>query len=295
MSLSRKSKTKIVILLLGIGRLITLKVLAYQEHVSEYGVHWNFFVTLFAVWTLADALRMIIPSDSIRVCISILTQCVCQYYLVIDSSKADGLNALSTYIFSTERSNFISANKEGIYSLIGYISMYVITESFSKRNIFNKCESIVERERKRSKAMLGLIFISALLYLVSSQYVQVVSRRLMNISFVSLIFFYCCTTLYTLYLVDVKIPPEGIFRLHFYSLLGDNQLIVFLMANVMTGIVNMTIQTIYINDRDAIMILVSYMAVLLLGSHALCNILWSCIKDSQLLVRLRTPRKQFVK
>ena len=143
--------------------------------------------------------------------------------------------------------------------------------------------------------MLGLIFISALLYLVSSQYVQVVSRRLMNISFVSLIFFYCCTTLYTLYLVDVKIPPEGIFRLHFYSLLGDNQLIVFLMANVMTGIVNMTIQTIYINDRDAIMILVSYMAVLLLGSHALCNILWSCIKDSQLLVRLRTPRKQFVK
>ena len=143
--------------------------------------------------------------------------------------------------------------------------------------------------------MLGLIFISALMFVITSQYVQVVSRRLMNLSFVSLLFFYCCTCLYTLHLVDIKIPPEGTFRLHFYSLLGDNQLVVFLLANLMTGLVNMTMQTIYMNNRDAIMILIVYMLLLLLGSHVLCNCLWGYIKDSQFLIRLRTPRKLFSK
>ena len=98
--------------------MITLKILNYQEHVSEYGVHWNFFVTLFLVWSSADLFRMIIPNDSIRVSVSILIMCVYQYWLILGSSKEDGLNFVSTYIFSTERKDFISANKEGMLSLI---------------------------------------------------------------------------------------------------------------------------------------------------------------------------------
>lgn len=34
---------------LGVGRLVIIKSIGYQEHLTEYGVHWNFFFTLIVV------------------------------------------------------------------------------------------------------------------------------------------------------------------------------------------------------------------------------------------------------
>ena len=39
---------------LGVVRLVTVKCLGYQEVAEEYGVHWNFFFSLAAVWVLSD-------------------------------------------------------------------------------------------------------------------------------------------------------------------------------------------------------------------------------------------------
>lgn len=43
---SKRIQRMIPLLLMGSLRLLTHKELEYQEHVSEYGVHWNFFYTL---------------------------------------------------------------------------------------------------------------------------------------------------------------------------------------------------------------------------------------------------------
>ena len=128
--------TNVVTLMLGFGRLVALKATAYQEHVSEYGVHWNFFVTLFSVWTLADVFRHLLPSDGARSLSACLILTTYQYLLVTDCVHGE-YNDLSGFIFNAGReSSFFAANREGICSLAGYFPLYILTEIFSRHYVF---------------------------------------------------------------------------------------------------------------------------------------------------------------
>ena len=42
-------QSSLPLLVFGAGRLLAVKATDYHEHVSEYGVHWNFFFTLVIV------------------------------------------------------------------------------------------------------------------------------------------------------------------------------------------------------------------------------------------------------
>lgn len=58
----------------GFGRLLLVKKLDYQGHVSEYGVHWNFYTTIFfttlasmlirdSKWALVQAFALMLAYD----------------------------------------------------------------------------------------------------------------------------------------------------------------------------------------------------------------------------------------
>lgn len=39
-------RSTLPLIVIGLARTVIVKTLGYQEHVSEYGIHWNFFITL---------------------------------------------------------------------------------------------------------------------------------------------------------------------------------------------------------------------------------------------------------
>ena len=51
----RSVKSSLPLLVLGVARLMSVKSTGYQEHISEYGIHWNFFFTLFIVRVSQEA------------------------------------------------------------------------------------------------------------------------------------------------------------------------------------------------------------------------------------------------
>jgi phosphatidylinositol glycan class W len=83
----------------------------YQEHASEYGIHWNFYTTIALVSIMMVFLRN--PDYALPVAFLLMIG----YELVLKEFN------LVNYIFYAPRTEFISANREGIATLVGYISL----------------------------------------------------------------------------------------------------------------------------------------------------------------------------
>src|SRR3546814_1219941 len=95
-----------------------------QEHVSEYGVHWNFFVTLGAVWFIADIVHKTVHPTFV---VPLAASALALYQIALSCTS------LTDYILTSPRDNFFSANREGILSLVGYCSIYLISEAVSRK------------------------------------------------------------------------------------------------------------------------------------------------------------------
>lgn len=102
------------LLVIGIGKFFAHTAVDYQEHVSEYGVHWNFFMSLgvvvlfSAVITLKKAQALILAG------------------VVMTSYEIALRNGLEEFILNAPRDSFFSMNREGICGCIGFFCIYQI-------------------------------------------------------------------------------------------------------------------------------------------------------------------------
>ncbi len=317
---------------LGCIRLVTVKGSEYQEHVTEYGVHWNFFFTLGAlpvVVTLAHiAVEPLIgvilfffgaPTKT-RIAPNALAaskksntsgsgssgevkQRSVSRSLSRSSSSRSRWSPLdlvdlfagalllavhqtllssygvTEYVMSPHRRTPFEANKEGIVSSVGYAALFLLSSS-----LYGLC--VLPRLRNNSGGnngsracatasfALGAAFIVASVTLQGSS-VQPISRRLCNAPYVVL----CIGTGFAAYALCAllsSVTPQSFVAQRqgtrdMLSCVHENQLFVFLVANLCTGTVNKAMRTLFAPPLVAYGVLAVYVTVVLFVAVQLAN------------------------
>lgn len=112
-------RSSFVILLLGIIRMVLTKNLEYQEHVTEYGVHWNFFVTLGLLPPFVTLLRLISRN---RIPFSVFAGIIMlTYEWALKNMRIGEYESITAYIIKAPRTDLINQNREGIFSFLGIL------------------------------------------------------------------------------------------------------------------------------------------------------------------------------
>ncbi|XP_015998833.2 phosphatidylinositol-glycan biosynthesis class W protein [Rousettus aegyptiacus] len=273
---------------IGIGRLIIIKSIGYQEHLTEYGVHWNFFFTLIVVKLITSLLLIFLPLNKswiVAVSITVL------YQLALDFTPLKRLILYGTDGSGT-RVGLLNANREGIISTLGYVAIYmagVQTGSY----VLKKRSYIKDWIKVTYGILLTAISLFVSLYIVQVN-VEVASRRMANLAFCIWIVASCLLLLSSLLLGDIilsfaKFLIQGALvpcswkliqspatnKKHSESPVSEaernkpsiclitamnrNQLTFFLMSNITTGLINLLVDTLHSSTLWALFVLNLYM------------------------------------
>ncbi|KAK8228977.1 GPI-anchored wall transfer protein 1 [Phyllosticta capitalensis] len=318
------------LLVLGLIRLYSVKGLDYAEHVTEYGVHWNFFFTLGFLppfVALFESAFSILPSYAALSLILGLA-----YEIALDFTE------LTALIIAAPRKNLFLQNREGIFSFLGYLAiflagrstgMYILPRTLSPSstatNAASSSSSSSRPARRPSAVRLTKDSLHELIAELRNHRFNPFRLRLSNLPHMQtllshplprlLLWTAAWTTLYALstaysglnlrpsrrlanlpYYLWVAAFNSGqlalfcaIETLVFPQLYGDNGaklsaeqerrrardatsrvlwafnrngLAVFLLANLLTGLVNLALPTLQMAELPAAAVLVAYVAVL---------------------------------
>ncbi|MCJ1398334.1 Glucosaminyl phosphatidylinositol (GlcN-PI) nositol acylation protein [Xylographa trunciseda] len=270
---------------LGVVRLYSVKGLDYAEHVSEYGVHWNFFFTLALLPPFVAGFQSLfefIPSYAVLALVLGST-----YQALLE------LTPLKGYVLTAPRTGILSKNREGIFSFFGYLAiflagqatgLYVLPRSLHKTSLPNN----VATERQRLLVRLAtwsLVWTCLLAFTLSYNFGLAlrVSRRLANLPYVLWVCAFNCAQILAFCLIETLVFPnvhkakDGATEKRESDLATSdvlksynrNGLAIFLLANLMTGLINLTVRTIEVDTGTAMAILVGYAAVVTTVAFAL--------------------------
>ncbi|KAF5310303.1 hypothetical protein D9611_012038 [Ephemerocybe angulata] len=329
--LVRVTEKCVPIILLGLVRVLLVKGSEYPEHVTEYGVHWNFFLTLAFLPILQVLLHPLIihlPISMIGISVAVAQQAALSQY------------GLKEYVLNAPRTTLISANKEGLVSLPGYLAIHLLglsagtlilppTPSFFRRRQqaiaaevkkpkradtnnddtpgtpYNK-DLDLQAPRQLGKTATELCSYAILWWtlLGISKLVEIdgswgptggVSRRIVNVPYIFWVAAYNISfTLAYILILDLFFFPVSKARKvpgHLKSPTSSGQeilqqqypmesttlegnppelleainkhgLALFLIANVLTGLINISLKTMYMSDSASIVILSAYAFVI---------------------------------
>lgn len=235
-----------LLLLLGLGRPTIISYMGYQQHVGEYGLHWNFFLTL----AVLQVCRPLLPVSG-KAALSLGTVILITHQTLLSQF---GLNEL---VHSESRgSNIVIQNKEGLISMGGYLSLHVLGGWAAGVYSALGRKSVPCIRQACFVAILWISFQAALMF-------EPVSRRSCNASFV---LWMLANNVQAIFLNSQVLQFLRSYAGRYsvprtFQSLNNGMLYVFLLANVLTGMVNSTVDTLSVSDRHARAILLVYMAL----------------------------------
>lgn len=173
-------------------------------------------------------------------------------------------SGLGEYCISEKvpRHSFVEANREGLVSVTGFVSLYLISVYIGSIVYKNQYLELNQYKNYIFK-MSRIIFISFILTFISI-YTTKISRRLSNIGYISWIVSLASSTLAISsivfdFIMQIVIKSNKIPIL--FDLINYNGLIFFLISNLLTGFVNIFLDPRSRNIFESIIILLIYMSI----------------------------------
>ena len=258
----RSARAALGLAALGAGRLALVKLSGYHEHVSEYGVHWNFFFTLAVVKLVAPLWLVALPaglSGVLAVLLAVLQQAM------LDAGAEHWVTAEGP-----RDGSLVEANREALVSLPGFVALYLAGVAVG---------TYLRRPRTGWLRWLGccvsLLLVAGGLWRLSACLdagPHRISRRLANATYLAassaqalgFTAVYLLVDLLVTLLQALGVTPAGLSHRvpRLMEAAGDHGLALFCLANVATGVINLASRTMEASDATALTVLTVYMAAL---------------------------------
>lgn len=262
-------------MILGLVRMYSVKGLDYAEHVTEYGVHWNFFFTLGLLppfVAIFQSAYKVIPSFA---ALAVL--------LGISYQAALDLTGLKAFILTAPRTDLLSKNREGIFSFFGYLAIFLAGQATGMyvlpRRVSTGGPSGFAQRKRLLLTLAAWSMGWTILYQAATNYEYglglAVSRRLANLPYFLWVSAFNCSQITVFCAIETLFFPgssqatskqdeKKVYNFATSKVLiafNRNGLAVFLVANLLTGLVNMTVPTLDVGNASAMGILLAYAAV----------------------------------
>lgn len=293
-------KSVAVLIVIGSARLVSTIGADYHTHVSEYGVHWNFFFTLAFVALFSSLLVPLVSfssssssssnknntnhtndqqtSLSLLFLLALIVACAYEFLLKF-AALQDFVLAAENVVDRTR--SLWHANREGISSAVGYLSIYLFGVAVGKLVFqhFQPPQPQPQQHQQQKKkalssppskaelvlkiALLDLTFWIATILIHTS--FSPISRRLANLSYILfvvasslLVLLFFMLASFLLFSSSSLVSSRSIIR----DSVARNQLAFFLVANLATGLVNISMNTIDSPAAISMLVLTTYMTLI---------------------------------
>lgn len=166
-------------------------------------------------------------------------------YLLL-SNNASYPNGICDGLKDRDPNSFVSSNREGIASCAGYLALYLLAQVLSVGIYKTNASSLL-----LLTFLLSVAGVTGLTWIVLDSAVQTTSRRLCNAAYVCCVLFASSLSLLELHVAEWCFSQWRSTSLSIPKIIkisSDKQLFVFLWANVCTGLINLSIQTMYIDS-----------------------------------------------